>query len=287
MAPLVGVVEPSETPSLKERRGRGRWLVGLGAVIALAAIAALGLALLSTRDDLDNERAKLAQIDVATPASEPAPETGALGPVTPAGQRELIALQKQLDELNGVVLQAKEDLATEQSAHATDAATQAQKLADLQAQLTELQTQLAQLQALFPLTAASVAAADPTGQYSVALTAGNCTLADCAPLSALSIAFSDATTVSGDRAAGTTVFDAGKYTISGTLAPAIAPTCAGQPADATYELELHVTSVDVADTKLRAAQMAGTYTETIGGATATSAACAGQSRSYSVDLVRQ
>ena len=269
------------------RSGLGRWLIGLGVVAALAAIAALGLALLSTRDDLHNERAKLAQIHVATPATEPTPETGTLGRVTPAGQQELLALQKQLDDLNAVLLKAKQDLATEQSARAADAATRAADAATQAQQLADLQTQLAQLQGLFPVTAAAVAAADPTGQYTVTLTPAACNLTDCTALTALSIAFTDAATVSGDRAAGTAKFDAAKYTVSGTLPTAMAPTCAGQPADASYKLELHVTTVDVADAKLRATQMTGTYTETIGGATDTSAPCAGQSRSYTVNLVRQ
>jgi hypothetical protein len=55
----------------------------------------------------------------------------------------------------------------------------------------------------------------------------------------------------------------------------------------SYSLDLHVSAVDVAAGKLRATRLAGTYTETIGGATATSAACAGQHRTYTLDLARQ
>lgn len=272
--------DPEPLGEPRQRRSRGRLVAGVAVVLAIGAIAALSLVLLSTRDDLDNEKAKLAQLEAVTTTTEETPDAGAIGPVSPAGQNELIDLQNQLEQVNAALLQAKNDLATQQSARAADAATQTQQLADLQAQLT-------QLQAMFPLTAEALAAADATGQYAVTLTTGECTLADCTPLTALSIQFSDATHIVGDRVNGTAAFDGSQSTVSGTVNAATGPTCAGNPSDVSYQLTVHVTAADVADGKLRATRLAGTYTETIGGATELTAPCAGQHRTYTLDLTRQ
>ncbi|MCU1393881.1 MAG: hypothetical protein JWM34_2309 [Ilumatobacteraceae bacterium] len=287
--PPVGALSLQDEPP-----PRGRLLTGIVVVVAAAVIAALGLTLISTRSDLTSERAKVAQLDVSTDTTAgPSP-----------GADELAAVQAQLNSITSTLTQAQTDLATERAAHAADLATAASAAAAAAATATSDATaasdaaaaaataaasasaaqaqQIAQLQALFPVTSAALAAADPTGAYAVTLTPTKCTLADCTPIASMSLTFASATSITGDRTTGTATVANGTTTLTGTVPAALEPSCAGVPAPATYSLVLAVTAAGVGPAGLQATAESGTYTETV-----SSGACASQSRAYTIALTRQ
>ncbi|MCU1360697.1 MAG: hypothetical protein JWN99_1986 [Ilumatobacteraceae bacterium] len=293
--PIAVAQMPTEPPPVgylpdgRTRRTRGRLAIGIVTVAAVAAIAFLGVSLISTRSDLDSSRARVAQLTVA---ADTAPTTT----MVTADDAEVAALQAQLNQINSALTQAKADLDAERTGRDEDAATAssvaAQAAADAATAAAAVATaadaaatqaqQLAQLQALFPLTSDAIAAADPTGAYTVTLTPSSCTLTDCTALTAMTLSFTDPKTVAGDRASGTAVTAAGVLTVDGPVPTALAPLCAGAAAASTFALALHVTSVQAVDGVLQAAGLAGTYTETIASGT-----CAAQLRAYSVVLARQ
>ncbi len=262
--PPVGAVGSSS----RERPRRGRLLVGLVVLVAVAAVAFLGVVLVSTRDDLESSQARVAQLRAAAgPTTTTEPTADPVGP-----------LQAQIEQLNTALTQLQTELDAERANRATDSSTAAAAAVTAE----QVQAQLTALQALFPVTEAAFDAADPTGSYTVALTAGECTLADCTALTSLAVTFSDATTIAGDRVNDTATTNAGDLTFSGTLAPALAPQCAGASAPSSYELVLHVTGVTAVDGALHATALSGTYTETI-----SSGDCTGQHRAYTAALARQ
>jgi hypothetical protein len=276
--PPVGALAPSS----KRARPKGRLLVGVVTVVAVGAIAFLGLALLNTRGDLDSARARIAQLDVVPPTSAPAAAGGAFEPVVPALDDEVTALQTQLNQITAALTKATEDLDAAREGRAADASAAASAAAVAAADAAAVAQQLAQLQALFPLTSAAVAAADPTGAYAVSLTPQQCTLTDCAPLATMTLSFTDAATVAGDRANGAVTATAGTSVVTGSLDPTLAPLCATVAAPTTYQLSVAVSAVQAVGGVLMAQQLDGTYTETIA-----SGDCAGQLRSYTIQLVRQ
>ena len=275
--PPVGALDGALSP-----RRRGRVVAGVIVVIIVAAGAATSLAFLSTRDDLQNSRARVAQLEASTttPTSQSDPSVGgALVPVVPNIDDELAGLQAQIDQLKAALATSNSDLAALQESTAAEES----KAAEAATAAAAVQSQLTALQGLFPIGSASFAAADPTGSYATTLTAGECTLADCTvAVTTLSINFTDPTTVAGNRASGTATLAGGTYTVSGTVGAAVAPLCAGVAAPTGYALVMNVSGVTVIDGALRAASMRGTYTETI-----SAGDCSGQHRAYTVDLTRQ
>jgi hypothetical protein len=283
------------------RTGRRlRILAGAGVVILVAAVATLGLMLISTRGDLDNERAKLAQAQatlngaVSTTTTTEAPESAG---TTPTDDR-LAQVQTELAQTQAALQQARDDLLAEKQARADDAAAAAaaqeaaveaakteaaaEAVATASSEVAAAQEQAATLATLFPLTQEQLSTANPVGNYLSEVAAGECTLNLCELIQSLDLNITDPTTITGNRFTGTLAFDGTTYTASGALDPAVGPKCNDVPADPTYALALRVIGVDVAGGALEASRLQGTYTETIA-----SGDCAGQHRSFTVTLDRQ
>jgi len=269
------------------RSGRSlRLLAGALVVVLFAAIAGLTLALIGRNTDLDNEKAKLAQTKAALDNATAATST------TDASANPEVELKNQLAQVTAALDQAKTDLTAEKQGRADDAAaaqaaaaaaaTQASSdVAAAQAAQAAAEQQVAAMQAAFPVSAATITAANPNGTYTAMLTPGECTLALCSTLAPLSITIADPLAISGDRVSGTLAFDGTTYVNSGPLELAKSPQCASVDQASTYLLSLHTTAITVVDGAVHAAKLEGTYTETI-----TAGDCAGQHRSYTVTMSR-
>jgi len=284
-------------PAERRRAGRGfRIVTGAVVVVLVAVIAGLTLTLIARNTDLDNEKAKLAQAQAAlknatssTPTTEPS--TGAVAPIDPTVD-PMVEVQNQLAQVTAALEQAKADLTNEKQGRADDAAaaqaaaqaaaTQASSdVAAAQAAQAAAEQQVAAMQGLFPLSASTIAAANPNGAYTATLAPAECTLALCSTLAPLSITIAEPLAISGDRVSGTLTFDGTTYVNSGPLELAKSPQCASVDQPSTYLLALRTTAVTVVDGVVQAAEMQGTYTETI-----TAGDCAGQHRSYNVTMDR-
>jgi len=258
-------------------------------------IAGLTVMLIARNTDLDNEKAKVAQaqaaLDIVVSTTTTDPSTGAIGPVDPTVD-PIVEVQNQLNQVTAALEQAKADLTAEKQGRADDAAaaqaatqaaaTQASSdVAAAQAAQAAAEQQVAAMQGLFPLSASTIAGANPNGAYTAMLAPAECTLALCSTLAPLSIAIAEPLAISGDRVSGTLTFDGATYVNSGPLELAKSPQCASIDQASTYLLTLKTTAIAVIDGTVQASEMQGTYTETI-----TAGDCAGQHRSYAVTMER-
>jgi len=283
-------------PRGRRRSGRGfRIVTGAVVVVLVAVIAGLTVMLIARNTDLDNEKAKVAQaqaaLDIVVSTTTTDPSTGAIGPVDPTVD-PIVEVQNQLNQVTAALEQAKADLTAEKQGRADDAAaaqaatqaaaTQASSdVAAAQAAQAAAEQQVAAMQGLFPLSASTIAGANPNGAYTAMLAPAECTLALCSTLAPLSIAIAEPLAISGDRVSGTLTFDGATYVNSGPLELAKSPQCASIDQASTYLLTLKTTAIAVIDGTVQASEMQGTYTETI-----TAGDCAGQHRSYAVTMER-
>lgn len=76
--PPVGAIDPSTS----DRPRKGRLLVGFVVLVAAAAVAFLGVLLVSTRDDLESSQARVAQLEAAAgPTTTTEPTADQIGPL--------------------------------------------------------------------------------------------------------------------------------------------------------------------------------------------------------------
>ena len=267
------------------RRRTGRTVVAvIAGFVVVAAVSGLVVAFLDARRDVDAERRKAAAAQTQVVALTE--ELAATADPDASLQQQLAAAQAELDDTTAQLTESQTELTAERDARAADAtaaeAAKATEIAAVQTQLDAVNAQLAALQAVYPLSEDTFRSASPAGEYAVTIQPLGCTILECLELRSLQLSFPDATKVSGNRANGIIAFEDGSYTASGPLAAEQSPLCKGLETTATFALEFHASRVAFENGLLTAVENIGTYSETIVGGE-----CAGQSRSYSLSMVKQ